>query len=210
MCTNKVGIVDYDAGNLRSVINAVRKAGADPVISEKAEVLSTCSRIILPGVGEASTAMRKLKERGLDTFIPTLKVPVLGICIGLQLMCLSSDEGDTECMGIFPSRVKRITDLPLSGTEEERIKIPHMGWNTISPQGNGWGTPLLEGLGDSPYVYYVHSFAATLSEATLANTEYGGRTFSAVLGKDNFIGCQFHPEKSGPIGEIILKNFLSI
>ena len=209
MLTNKVGIVDYDAGNLRSVVNAVKNAGGNPVISALPEVLSSCDRVILPGVGEASTAMGKLSERGLDTFIPTLTVPVLGICIGLQLMCVSSDEGNARCMGIFPSEVKRITDLP-AVPSEEKVKIPHMGWNSISPQGKVWVTPLLEGIPNGAYVYYVHSFAATLSGCTIASTTYGGHTFSAVLGKDNFLGCQFHPEKSGPIGELILRNFLSM
>ena len=209
MLTNKVGIVDYDAGNLRSVVNAVRNAGGDPVISALPEVLSSCDRVILPGVGEASTAMGKLSERGLDTFIPTLTVPVLGICIGLQLMCISSDEGNAQCMGIFPSVVKRLTDLP-SEPSEETMKIPHMGWNSISPYTGEWGSPLLEGIPDGAYVYYVHSYAATLSQSTCAVTSYGGHFFSAVLQKDNFLGCQFHPEKSGPIGELMLRNFLSM
>ena len=209
MAKNKVGIVDYDAGNLRSVINAVRKAGGDPVVSALPEVLSSCDRVILPGVGEASTAMGKLRERGLDSFIPTLRVPVLGICIGLQLMSLRSDEGDATCMGIFPSEVKRITDL--KGEEStEKVKIPHMGWNSIFPVKESWGTPLLEGIQGGSYVYYVHSFAATLSSSTAAVTSYGGHDFSAVLCKDNFLGCQFHPEKSGPTGEAILRNFLSL
>ena len=209
MSTNKVGIVDYDAGNLRSVINAVRKAGGEPIVSSLPEVLSSCDRVILPGVGEASSAMGKLRERGLDTFIPTLTVPVLGICIGLQLMSLSSDEGNATCMGIFPSRVRKITDLP--GEDSPlKIKIPHMGWNSISPEKENWDTPLLEGIEDGSYVYYVHSFAATISQSTLAVTSYGGHLFSAVLGKGNFLGCQFHPEKSGPVGERMLRNFLSM
>ena len=207
MLTNKVGIVDYDAGNLRSVVNAVRNAGGDPVISALPEVLSSCDRVILPGVGEASTAMGKLSERGLDTFIPTLTVPVLGICIGLQLMCISSDEGNAQCMGIFPSVVKRITDLP-SEPSEETMKIPHMGWNSLSFPNEG---RLFKGIGPNPYVYFVHSYyleAADRSTVT-ATTDYNV-TIDASIECKNLFACQFHPEKSGSVGLAILENFIRL
>ena len=197
-----IAVVDYDTGNLRSVADALRRAGAEFTLTADATLLRHADRVILPGVGEASSAMEKLRERGLDTVIPTLTCPVLGICIGMQLMCLSSEEGNAECLGIFPTRVRHLrTGL----AEESGLKVPHVGWNTIQ----GLQSPLFEGLPEESYVYYVHSFAADPCESTIAATEYG-RPFSAALARGNFYGTQFHPEKSGAAGAAIIGNFLKL
>ena len=195
-------VVDYDTGNLRSVADALHRAGAEFTLTDDPALLRRADRVILPGVGEASSAMSKLRERGLDTVIPTLTQPVLGICIGMQLMCLASEEGDAECMGIFPTRVLRLPTLAEAG---ERLKVPHVGWDTVS----GLRTPLFRGMAEDTYVYYVHSFAAEPCEATIATTCYG-LPFSAALGRGNFFGTQFHPEKSGRAGALILQNFLNL
>ena len=197
-----IAVVDYDTGNLRSVADALHRAGADFTLTDDPALLRRADRVILPGVGEASSAMSKLRERGLDTVIPTLTQPVLGICIGMQLMCLASEEGDAECMGIFPTRVLRLPTLAEAG---ERLKVPHVGWDTVS----GLRTPLFRGMAEDTYVYYVHSFAAEPCEATIATTCYG-LPFSAALGRGNFFGTQFHPEKSGRAGALILQNFLNL
>ena len=197
-----IAITDYDTGNLRSVANALRRIGAEFTVTSDAAVLRQADRVLLPGVGEASSAMAKLRERGLDALIPTLTQPVLGICIGMQLMCLASEEGDAECMGIFPTRVLRLPTLAEAG---ERLKVPHVGWDTVSDL----RTPLFRGMAEDTYVYYVHSFAAEPCEATIATTCYG-LPFSAALGRSNFFGTQFHPEKSGRAGALILQNFLNL
>ncbi len=195
-------VVDYDTGNLRSVADALHRVGADFLLTADPAVLRQADKVILPGVGEASSAMEKLRERGLDTVIPTLTQPVLGICIGLQLMCQSSEEGDAQCMGIFPTRVLRLLTQTL---QDERLKVPHVGWNTITDL----KTPLFAGVAESSYVYYVHSFAAELCPATIATTDYGC-SFSAALAYNNFYGAQFHPEKSGSVGAQIIRNFLKL
>lgn len=197
-----IAITDYDTGNLRSVANALRRIGAEFTVTSDAAVLRQADRVLLPGVGEASSAMAKLRERGLDALIPTLTQPVLGICIGMQLMCLSSEEGDARCMGIFPARVLR---LPATAADGARLKVPHVGWNTIT----SLRSPLFDETAGETYVYYVHSFAAEPCAATIATTDYG-RPFSAALGSGNFFGTQFHPEKSGRAGERILRNFLKL
>ena len=197
-----IAVVDYDTGNLRSVAEALRRAGAEFRLTADQRLLREAERVILPGVGEASSAMQRLRERGLDRVIPSLAQPVLGICIGMQLMCLSSEEGDTRCMGIFPARVRR---LPAAAPDGGRIKVPHVGWDTVS----GLRTPLFRGMAEDTYVYYVHSFAAEPCEATIATTCYG-LPFSAALGRSNFFGTQFHPEKSGRAGALILQNFLNL
>ena len=195
-----IAIVDYDTGNLRSVANALKRLNVDFELTANPEKLQTADRVILPGVGEASSAMRKLRERGLNQLIPTLECPVLGICIGMQLMCKHSEEGDAECMGIFDAEVVKLEpDLPGG------IKVPHMGWSRI----NGLDSPLFDGLMDGSYVYFVHSFAAPVCDNTIAVAE-NGRDFSAALRKGTFYGVQFHPEKSGAVGSIILENFLKI
>lgn len=220
-----IAVVDYDTGNLRSVADALRRAGAEFTLTADAALLRRAERVILPGVGEASSAMEKLRERGLDEVLPTLTCPVLGICIGMQLLCLSSEEGAAECLGIFPTRVRRLpataevppaTDGMTAGMDAagmdaptapagSRLKIPHVGWDTIS----GLCPPLFEGIPEESYVYYVHSYAADLCPATIATTDYG-RRFSAALRHDNFFGTQFHPEKSGATGARILQNFLNL
>lgn len=194
-----IAVVDYDTGNLRSVADALHRAGAEFTLTSDAAVLRRADRVILPGVGEASSAMEKLRERGLDAVLPTLTCPVLGICIGMQLLCLSSEEGDARCLGIFPARVRRLTP------SDPRLKIPHVGWNTIAEL----RTPLFAEVAETSYVYYVHSFAAELCPATIATTDYGGG-FSAALHRGNFYGTQFHPEKSGATGARIIQNFLTL
>lgn len=194
-----IAVVDYDTGNLRSVADALHRAGAEFTLTSDAAVLRRADRVILPGVGEASSAMEKLRERGLDAVLPTLTCPVLGICIGMQLLCLSSEEGDARCLGIFPTRVRRLTPA------DPRLKIPHVGWNMIAEL----RTPLFAEVAETSYVYYVHSFAAELCPATIATTDYGGG-FSAALHRDNFYGTQFHPEKSGATGARIIQNFLTL
>ncbi len=193
-----IAVVDYDTGNLRSVADALRRVGAEFTLTSIEAELRNADRVILPGVGEASSAMAKLRERGLDEVIPTLTQPVLGICIGMQLMCLSSEEGNAECMGIFPAKVCRLQ-------AGEGLKVPHMGWNGV----DSVGSPLFEGIGEGSYFYYVHSFAAELCDSTIATTIHG-RAFSAALCRDNFYGTQFHPEKSGTAGHILLQNFLKL
>ena len=197
-----IAVVDYATGNLRSVADALGRAGAEFTLTADPAVLRRADRVILPGVGEASSAMSKLRERGLDTVIPTLTQPVLGICIGMQLMCLSSEEGDARCMGIFPTRVLRLPSVTPGGAQ---LKVPHVGWDTIS----GLSTPLFRDLAEDTYIYYVHSFAAEPCAATIATTDYG-RPFSAALARNNFFGTQFHPEKSGSAGARILQNFLTL
>ena len=196
-----IAITDYDTGNLRSVANALRRIGAEFTVTSDAAVLRQADRVLLPGVGEASSAMAKLRERGLDALIPTLTQPVLGICIGMQLMCLSSEEGDAACLGIFPTDVVRLPDRTADGP----LKVPHMGWDTVDTLRG----PLFEGIDAQTYVYYVHSYAPRLCDAAIAATDYGMR-FSAALARDNFFGTQFHPEKSGRAGERILRNFLKL
>ena len=181
-----IAVVDYATGNLRSVAEALHRAGAEFTLTADPSVLRAADRVILPGVGEAASAMSKLRERGLDAVIPTLTCPVLGICIGMQLMCLGSEEGDVRCMGIFPTEVRRLAGEEPGGG---RLKVPHVGWDTVE----GLRTPLFEGLRDGEYVYYVHSYAAGTCPATIATTRDGG-VFSAALARDNFFGTQFHPE----------------
>jgi len=214
-------IVDYDTGNLRSVENSLKRLGAVYRISSDPAVIAAADRVILPGVGEAATAMANLRARGLPEVIRGLRQPVLGICIGLQLMCRSSEEGATgvggatrgatECMGIFDAEVRRFTG---AGPD---LKIPHRGWNTIEGPGEplsrgtgeGFSTPLLRGIREGEFVYFVHSYAPTLCAETVAATDYG-RRFSAAIARGNFFGTQFHPEKSGPVGERIMRNFLEL
>lgn len=192
-----ITIIDYDTGNLQSVINALHRVGAEYRLSALPTEISAAERVLLPGVGEAGTAMQKLRERGLVEVIRGLKQPVLGICLGMQVLCTRSEEGNTECLGIFDNVVRRF-DIP-------GLKVPHMGWNNI----NHLKSPLYKGLEEDSYVYFVHSFAAEVNDNTIATTEYGV-PFSASLNKDNFYGAQFHPEKSGAAGEKILKNFLEL
>ena len=208
-----IAIVNYDTGNIRSVINALGRVGCtDWVYTDDKSILAKADKVLLPGVGEASSAMAKLTERGLDTFIPTLTQPVLGICVGTQLMCQSSEEGNAQCMGIFRTKVKKFQPTPLSendfsisNSQFSIEKIPHMGWNQITDL----RTPLFKDIDEGAHIYYVHSFYPELCEDTIATTHYIN-PFSGALGRDNFFGTQFHPEKSGTIGAQILKNFLEL
>jgi glutamine amidotransferase len=194
-----IAVVKYDAGNVRSVLNALDRAGArDVVLTSDPELLRSASKVILPGVGEASTALESLKKEGLDSLIPALTNPVLGICIGLQLLCQASEEGNVRGMGVFQAHVRRF--LPGEG-----IKVPHMGWNSLS-QLEG---PLFKGVDEGTYFYFVHSYRAGICEDTAAVCDHGGK-FSAAICRGNFYGVQFHPEKSGAAGEKVLKNFLAI
>lgn len=206
----KVAVVKYNAGNIFSVIHALQRMGVEPVLTDSAEELRSADRVIFPGQGEASGAMHYLREHGLDTLIPSLKQPVLGICIGQQLMCRHSDEGDVDCLGIFNADVKRFVPV------RHEDKIPHMGWNTIQAYGpiqtfqrGGLLSLPHEGNEEELFVYFVHSYYVPICEHTAAVTEYI-HPFSSAMHKDNFYATQFHPEKSGEVGQRILKNFLEI
>jgi imidazole glycerol-phosphate synthase subunit HisH len=190
-----IALVKYNAGNIQSVLFALARLGITPTLTDNAEQLRSADKVIFPGVGSANAAMKSLQESGLDRVIPTLSNPVLGICVGMQLMCAFSEEQDTQCMGIFPQSVKKFTS--------NSLKIPQMGWNTIE----ALISPLFLGIAEQSYVYYVHSYAAELNEFTIATTQYGN-AFSAALHRDNFYGVQFHPEKSADVGAKILENFL--
>lgn len=193
----KIAIVKYNAGNTVSVANALRRLGVEAVITDLADELRSADRIIFPGVGEASSAMRYLRARHLDTLIPTLKQPVLGICLGMQLMCAFSDENDATCLGIFPHRVR--------GFESKELKIPHTGWNRI----NSLRSPLFSDVPDGEYVYFVHGYFVETGQDSTALTTYGIE-FSAGVTHNNFHAVQFHPEKSGDAGARILENFLKL
>ena len=190
----KVAIIDYGAGNTQSVKYALNRIGCKGFLTSDEEEIKTSDKVIFPGVGEASSAMAKLKSFGLDTVIPRLTQPVLGICLGMQLMCDSSEEGNTSCLKIFSTDVKKF-DISL--------KVPQIGWNTIS---NLKGQ-LFNHVSENEYMYLVHSYYVPLINETTAVSKYGVK-YSTAIKKDNFIGVQFHPEKSGDIGELILKNFL--
>ena len=195
-------IIKYNAGNIESVNNALNRLGVNASITADAEEIRNADKVIFPGVGEASTTMSYLKKHQLDKLIVSLKQPVLGICLGLQLMCSYSEEGDTKCLGIFGEQVKRF--IPKPG-EEFITKVPHMGWNSISKLKSAVFSPEIE----NQYVYFVHSYYASTGEHTAATCNYIV-PFSAALHKDNFYATQFHPEKSGTIGAKILENFLKL
>ncbi len=192
----KVAIVKYNAGNIRSVYFALERLGIEATITDDHEKLRTADRVIFPGVGEASTTMKYLKERKLDILLRELTQPVLGICLGLQLMCTHTEEGDADCIGIFDLEVKKF---------EMKLKVPHMGWNSLENVSGKLFSPEIEGT----FVYFVHSYYAALGKNTSAVTHYMN-PFSAAIERGNFYATQFHPEKSGPVGEKILKNFLEL
>ncbi|MDG1429552.1 MAG: imidazole glycerol phosphate synthase subunit HisH [Crocinitomicaceae bacterium] len=191
-----IAIIKYNAGNITSVQNAVRRLGYDSIVTNDPQALRAAEKVIFPGVGEASSAMNYLTERGLDQVIKSLEQPVLGICLGLQLMCLESEEGSTSCLGIFDTKVKRFNDAEL---------VPHMGWNSIK----NLRSSLFNALEEGDDTYFVHSYYAEISRDTSAICEYSV-VFSAALEKQNFYATQFHPEKSAGIGEQILNNFLKL
>jgi glutamine amidotransferase len=195
-------IIKYNAGNIRSVEFALQRLGIEPEITADPEKVKAADKVIFPGVGEASTTMKYLREHKLDQLIVSLKQPVLGICLGLQLMCNHSEEGDVQCLGIFEEEVKR---FQIPKAEESLYKVPQMGWNTITDLKSSLFDKSLE----NQYVYFVHSYYAALGPHTIATTQYS-QAFSAALHKDNFYATQFHPEKSGSIGAQILKNFIEL
>ena len=194
-----IAIIDYDAGNIRSVGNALQRLGAEYELTADLARILAADKVILPGVGNAARAMENLRARGLCELIPSLRRPVLGICVGLQLMCRDSEEGPTQGLGIFDTRVRRFVDSP-------EAKVPHMGWNAI---GN-LDSKLFKGLEDGSFVYFVHSYYPALCPDTIATCRHGEQLFSAALKYENFYGTQFHPEKSGSVGAAILRNFLAL
>ena len=193
-----VAIVKYNAGNIYSVVNALKRLGIEPLLTDKAEQLQKADRVLFPGQGEARGAMEYLKARRLDEVIRNLSQPVLGICIGQQLLCRHSEEGDTDCIGIFDAEVKRFQPA------RHEDKVPCMGWNWL----HDTKSPLMQGI-EGEYVYFVHSYYVPVCSETIATADYI-LPYSAAMHKDNFYTCQFHPEKSGRVGEQIIKNFLSI
>lgn len=195
----KVAIVKYNAGNIRSVVNGLKRLGIEPLLTDDPETLEKADRVLFPGQGEAGTTMKYLRERGLDKVICGLRQPVLGICIGQQLLCRHSEESDTDCLGIFDVDVKRF--CPQVHDE----KVPAMGWNKLTDVKG----ELFKGFTKEEYVYFVHSFYVPTCQFTIATADYI-QPFSAALHKDNFYSTQFHPEKSGAVGERILQNFLAI
>ena len=198
----EVAIVKFNAGNVYSVVNALKRQGIEPLLTDRPEKLRRADRVIFPGQGEASGAMKYLREHSLDKLICSLKQPVLGICIGQQLLCRHSEEGDVDCLGIFDVDVKRFVP------QRHEDKVPAMGWNRLLFN-DGQTNELFKGLGAEPYAYFVHSYYVPLCEETIATAEYI-LPYSAALHKDNFYACQFHPEKSGKVGEKILENFLQL
>jgi len=196
MKKQNIVIIDYEAGNVQSVKYALERLGVNAEISNCEKTIRQADKVIFPGVGEAAWAMKKLKETGLDQLIPQLKQPVLGICLGMQLMCAHSEEGNTKGLGLFP-----VNTLKFPAED----KVPHMGWNQIR-QLKG---KLFEGIETESYAYFVHSYYVPLNEYATAETHYI-KSFSASLQKDNFYACQFHPEKSGDIGQEILNNFIKL
>lgn len=195
----KLAIVKYNAGNIYSVVNAVKRLGIDPVLTDNPAELMSADKVLFPGQGNAKTAMGYIREHRLDEVIRSLKQPVLGICVGQQLLCKHSEEGDAECIGIFDAPV-----LKFNPTCHEE-KIPQMGWNSIY----NLKTPLMAGLKERDYVYFVHSYYVPLCPETIATADFT-LPYSAAMHKDNFYATQFHPEKSGSVGERIIKNFLDL
>jgi glutamine amidotransferase len=193
-----IAIIDYNAGNVKSVQFALERLGVEALVTADADQIRAADKVIFPGVGEASSTMGNLRKTGLDKLIPTLKQPVLGICLGMQLMCAFSEEGNVDCLGIFPERVRK---FPV----DQQLKVPHVGWNNITDLKSS----ILQQLDNNEYMYFVHSFYVELGPDTIATTDYV-QPFSAALQKDNFYAVQFHPEKSGTAGATILNEFLSL
>jgi glutamine amidotransferase len=192
----KTVIVDYDAGNVKSLQFALERLGVKALITNDSEHISAADKVIFPGQGEAGSAMDKLKSKGLDLLIPRLNQAVLGICLGMQLLCEKTEEGNTEGLGIIPIEVKRFP---------ETVKVPQMGWNTVNHNENG----LFKGISQDCYMYLVHSYSVPLTENTIAQSDYAG-AYSVAVEKDNFYGVQFHPEKSSKDGLLLLENFLKL
>jgi glutamine amidotransferase len=197
----KLSIVKYNAGNIQSVLFALERIGVSANVTDDIEEIKTSDKVIFPGVGEASTAMNYLREKKLDLVIKTLTQPVLGVCLGMQLMCNHSEENNTKCFGIFNEQVKRFAPPPLKGS----FKIPQMGWNSLSDL----KSPLMKNVEENSYCYFVHSYYVPISEHSIATTNYI-LPFTSALKKNNFYGVQFHTEKSAEVGELILKNFIEL
>lgn len=197
----KIAIIKYNAGNIRSVLYALERIGHTAVVTDNADEIVNADKVIFPGVGEASTAMNYLMDRNLDKLICSLTQPVLGICLGMQLMCKYSEENDTKCLGIFEETVKKFAPQPPKGG----LKVPQIGWNTICDL----KTDLFQNIVRNSYCYFVHGYYAAIGEHTIATTDYI-QPYSSALHKRNFYGVQFHPEKSASTGETILKNFLEL
>lgn len=192
----KIVIINYGAGNIQSIKFAIQRLGYEAVLSDNVEEITTADKVIFPGVGEASSAMKKLKSTGLDRLIPTLKQPVLGICLGMQLMCNYCEEGDTKGLGIFDVDVVKFNNT---------VKVPQIGWNQIY----NLKSALFKGIAENEYMYLVHSYYVPMNDEAIATTDYGLK-YASALQKSNFYGTQFHPEKSGDVGEKILGNFLKL
>jgi len=194
-----VAIIDSGGANLASLQYALDRLGARSIVSSDAGVIASAPRVLLPGVGAAADAMRRLRHRGLDRLIPTLRTPLLGVCLGMQLLFEHSAEGDTACLGVLAGRVERLTSAP-------GMPVPHMGWNTLERCAED---PLLEGIACGDRLYFVHSYAAPVTDGTLAAVRYAGE-FAAVVRRGNFRGVQFHPERSATVGARVLQNFLTL
>jgi len=195
----KTVIIKYNAGNIQSVLYALERIGVSALVTDSLDQIQTADKVIFPGVGEASSAMQYLRERKLDELIISLQQPVLGICLGMQLMCTHSTENDTACLGIFEEQVKHFETL------DNTIKVPQMGWNTITEL----KTPLFNRISENSYAYFVHGYYAAKGKHTIATTNYI-QEYSSALHKNNFYGVQFHPEKSALVGEQIIQNFLAL
>jgi glutamine amidotransferase len=193
-----IGVLKYNSGNIRSVAFALERLGVDYTVTDNPELLRSADKVIFPGVGEACSAMRYLKDRKLDEVIVSLKQPVLGICLGMQLMCRHSEEGNTACLGIFDLPVKRFG-------KEDGLKVPQIGWNTLQDIEN----PLFAGIAENEYMYFVHGYYVEQGQDRIASATYGLK-YSAALNMDNFYAVQFHPEKSGKTGERLLRNFVNL
>lgn len=198
MMSQKIAVIKYNAGNIHSVLSALSRLGINGILTDDPDIISSSDKVIFPGVGEARSTMNHLKEKGLDIVIKNLTQPVLGICLGMQLLCLHSEENDTDCLGILPLKVKKFVP-------QEKENVPHVGWNTLKTFEN----QLFDGLTENSFAYFVHSYYAELGAETIAQTDYIF-PFSAAVQKNNFYATQFHPEKSSLVGEIILRNFLNI
>jgi imidazole glycerol-phosphate synthase subunit HisH len=194
-----VVLVDAGGTNIGSVRYALQRLGADAALTADAATIRAADKVILPGVGAAGPGMARLRELGLVELLRSLKQPVLGVCLGMQLLCAHSEEGDTECLGLIPAPVRRFAEAP-------GLRVPHMGWNLLSAK---QVHPLLVGLGGDEQAYFVHSYAVPVSDWTLATSDYGA-AFSAVIARDNYYGMQFHPERSAAVGAKLLKNFLEL
>lgn len=193
----RVAILKYNGGNTVSVANAIHRLGAESAVTDSVEIINSADKVIIPGVGEASSAMESLRLGGLSNVVRELCQPVLGVCLGMQLLCSHSEENDTDCLGILPDRVVKF--------RESGIKVPHTGWNTV----RALSSPLFEGVDEGSFMYFVHSYYVQEGPATIAATEYGA-LFAAAIAKGNFYGVQFHPEKSGDAGAMVLENFLKL